>query len=488
MLLLLLACSSGASSASGASGASTRGIGLSGGGITGLLAAQCQLEHLHQGNFKFSVPSSTITTATASGGTLGYLVYHSTTAHSTASDGSTGIKPVTYPPSLNFSMAYADAKSNVVPAGTTWWANAINYLRNFSSSNSFSDVNTAMMDPADVAAPADDCKSWWVDLMETLFGLGYGVAPSEMRTSPSGDALITFAALEAKGCPIKRNQSSGVMQTAPEYLHTALVHSTEGGATLTAELGNGLTLLPSSSASGLSLLAASAWSTAFYSASIVESSVQYAAEQLAELAGKGLLMTGTASIGTGSTQQKAKVHLIDGGFVDTTGIVALLQRQTSKILVFYNNNDALAPAGPSGQEVATFAYLFGEDVPTDTMNTLGGPRFTKLFPNELYSSVIANLTNSSRLFASLKNVPVQVNTWLGIEKPYVLEELLILSNSPAAGFLDSFADPDIKANLSPLWPNRIPITMSSLDANLLCWYERFKLDRHADAITSFFQG
>jgi len=324
--------------------------------------------------------------------------------------------------------------------------------------------------------------------METLFGLGYGVAPSEMRTSPSGDALITFAALEAKGCPIKRNQSSGVMQTAPEYLHTALVHSTEGGATLTAELGNGLTLLPSSSASGLSLLAASAWSTAFYSASIVESSVQYAAEQLAELAGKGLLMTGTASIGTGSTQQKAKVHLIDGGFVDTTGIVALLQRQTSKILVFYNNNDALAPAGSSGQEVATFAYLFGEDVPTDTMNTLGGPRFTKLFPNELYSSVIANLTNSSRLFASLKNVPVQVNTWLGIEKPYVLEELLILSNSPAAAFLDSFADPDIKANLSPLWPNRIPITMSSLDANLLCWYERFKLDRHADAITSFFQG
>lgn len=109
--------------------------------------------------------------------------------------------------------------------------------------------------------------------------------------------------------------------------------------------------------------------------------------------------------------------------------------------------------------MATFAYLFGEDVPTDTMNTLGGPRFTKLFPNELYSSVIANLTNSSRLFASLKNVPVQVNTWLGIEKPYVLEELLILSNSPAAGFLDSFADPDIKANLSPLWPNRIPITM-----------------------------
>lgn len=119
------------------------------------------------------------------------------------------------------------------------------------------------MDPADVAAPADDCKSWWVDLMETLFGLGYGVAPSEMRTSPSGDALITFAALEAKGCPIKRNQSSGVMQTAPEYLHTALVHSTEGGATLKAELGNGLTLLPSSSASGLSLLAASAWSTAY---------------------------------------------------------------------------------------------------------------------------------------------------------------------------------------------------------------------------------
>lgn len=64
----------------------------------------------------------------------------------------------------------------------------------------------------------------------------------------------------------------------------------------------------------------------------------------AELAGVGLLMTATATVGAASSQEKKKVHLIDGGFVDTTGIVALLQRQTSKIMVFCNNNDELKPA------------------------------------------------------------------------------------------------------------------------------------------------
>ena len=67
----------------------------------------------------------------------------------------------------------------------------------------------------------------------------------------------------------------------------------------------------------------------------------------------------------------------------------------------------------------------------------------------------------------------------------MLDELLILSNSPAAGFVQAFVDPEIATNLSPLWPNRIPITMSPLDANMLCYYERFKLDKHAAAITSF---
>lgn len=75
----------------------------------------------------------------------------------------------------------------------------------------------------------------------------------------------------------------------------------------------------------------------------------------------------------------------------------------------------------------------------------------------------------------------------GVHQPYVLDELLILSNSAPAGFLASFKDPRIEASLSPLWPNRIPVTMSPLDANMLCWYERFKLEMHSDAIDTFFQ-
>ena len=151
----------------------------------------------------------------ASGGTLGYLVYHSTSsaggggAYKGAFVDAAAAKPVTYPPPLNFSQTLEQASSNDVPADTTWWANAINYLRNFSSA-----VDTRGLPEQQVgrrgggggrggagqaAMPADDSKGWWVDLMETLFSLGYGVQQSSIRTAPSGTALITFAALEASG-------------------------------------------------------------------------------------------------------------------------------------------------------------------------------------------------------------------------------------------------------------------------------------------------
>lgn len=37
-------------------------------------------------------------------------------------------------------------------------------------------------------------------------------------------------------------------------------------------------------------------------------------------------------------------------------------------------------AGPAYQETATFAYLFGADVPTDTQNTLGGQSDNSVTP------------------------------------------------------------------------------------------------------------
>jgi hypothetical protein len=44
-----------------------------------------------------------------------------------------------------------------------------------------------------------------------------------------------------------------------------------------------------------------------------------------------------------------------------------------KVFAMYNNNDDLLT-----MENASFAYLFGVDGPTDTMNSLAGPVLTKV--------------------------------------------------------------------------------------------------------------
>ena len=181
-------------------------------------------------------------------------------------------------------------------------------------------------------------------------------------------------------------------------------------------------------------------------------------------------------------------YLIDGGFVDTTGVTALLRRRVRRALLFYINNDALAPVGAGPQsEQASLAYLFGVGCRTDTMNSMAGPNLTQVFPSALYPGVIANLTNGAVLLSQLTQVPVLANSFLGIE-PYLLDELIILSSAPSAEFLATFADPAVRAHVDPQWPDRLPAGLSTFDANLLNEYERWKLDRHADTIAAFFSA
>ena len=176
---------------------------------------------------------------------------------------------------------------------------------------------------------------------------------------------------------------------------------------------------------------------------------------------------------------------MDGGFVDTTGIVSLLQRKEQSIVAFYNNNDNLTAAGTQN-EIASIAYLFGFNTTTDTQNSLAGPVLTQVFDTALYRPVITNLTDGGNLLAHLRNVPVQDNTYLGVQQ-YVLKDLYILSSQPTGEFLGMFTDSRIRANASPLFPNRFPLAMDTFNANLLCEYERFKLTKHWDEIASVFQ-
>ena len=261
-------------------------------------------------------------------------------------------------------------------------------------------------------------------------------------------------------------------------------------------------LLPDSSATNVSLLDAAAWSSAFWAATIVDSKAAYAAEKAAELLNLGVLISANAEVSKHwgarrhqdvgpASEDPFRVHLVDGGMVDTTGIVAMLQRGVSRILALYNNNDDLAHAARdknhSQSEQASVAYLFGVDVVTDSMNSLAGPKLTQVFPANLYPAVIANLTNGQN-FARLVNVPVYANHYLGIAANFTLDELIITANQPSDNFLDSFADTRIRAAVNPLWPNRMPLGLSAFDANLMCQFERWKLQQHRERLLAFFSA
>merc|ERR1711998_57314 len=103
----------------------------------------------------------------------------------------------------------------------------------------------------------------------------------------------------------------------------------------------------------ITLLDAMSYSSAFWAASIIESRVQY-------LALGNTLMADASS----------KLFFLDGGFLDTTGIVALLQQNVSSIIAFYNNNNDLRVLNSS------LAFLFGESTVTDSMNSLEGPELS----------------------------------------------------------------------------------------------------------------
>ena len=442
------------------------GVGYSGGGITAIAATLCGHHALLD---LLSITELNATVSTASGGTLGYLIHQSTlTSKSNAQNGRVS-HPIEFPPALSASLTLEQLSSSKAAAGYTWWANAVNYIPNVTS----------------LVAAGDDRVGWWQDVMATLFRLGYGVLAADVGAARGvGNLVMNSAMLRKAACPIKRATSGatpGVMEGASDMRHVS-VEAVPGAPLRARAIGN-LQLAPAS-ASNLSLLDGAAWSSAFYAAPIIESKGAFVAEEALEAVDKGLLVSATALDDAGAEET---VYLIDGGMVDTTGIAALLQRGVRRIFAWYNNNDALAPAGSAAQsESASFAYLFGVPQPTDTMNSLAGPNLTQVFAAELYPAVLANLTDPGVLLARLTNVSVLPNAYLGIGEGLVLDELLILSNARADAFLSSFDDARVGASVSPEWPDRMPTGFGALEANLLCEFQRWKVRRHAPVLRRFF--
>jgi hypothetical protein len=234
-------------------------------------------------------------------------------------------------------------------------------------------------------------------------------------------------------------------------------------------------------AKAVRVLAGGAMSSAFWAAPIIEASKLEFAAAKAALAGQLLppLPPGGAEA-EAEADRGGGLYALDGGFVDTSGISVLLRRRVDRMVVFLNKNSDLAAVN------STVSYLFGVATPTDTMNSLQGPALAQVFEAALFPEVIKNLTHPARLFASLSHVRVQRNEYFGVE-PYVLSKLLIISNQYSDVFLDEFRDPEVREKLDPRWPNKFEVGMPTFDANLMCVFAGWKVNRYAAQLQQVFR-
>mmetsp|Transcript_4533 Transcript_4533/g.5115 ORF Transcript_4533/g.5115 Transcript_4533/m.5115 type:complete len:241 (-) Transcript_4533:1688-2410(-) len=221
-----------------------------------------------------------------------------------------------------------------------------------------------------------------------------------------------------------------------------------------------------------STIQAGSFSSAFWAASIVQSSVQYA-------------LLKDALIDLSEPKSEESFYIMDGGILDTTGIVNLLRQKKERIVALYNNN-----AGSLTILESPIAYLFGVKTKTDSMNSLQGPKLAQVFPSDLFDEVLKNLTDTTldgpNMLATLNNVPVLRNKYFSVE-PYILRSLVIISLELSEPFLDSIPSKlEVKDHVSQDWPNDIPLGMSTLDANLLCSFTTWKLLQHEQTLSTIF--
>jgi len=407
------------------------GLAFSGGGITGIIGSICALNAVL--NEFPAINKSGLVYSTSSGGTIGVGLMANIASEMSI-------------PAYSANMTYAAANTQVTSADKPhWYGNVINYL----PSDGTGSGNSA------ASWRAGNTSGWWTKVIDLMFWEGYGVHDYDIT---AGDVkwLPNFGLLSKSGCPISRS-SSGVMKNAESDLQVA----TADMSTMSVSIPSGAKLVDA-----VSTLEVMSYSSSFWVAGIVESKLEYAL-------GKGSLQSGETDDGT-------KVYFTDGGMIDTTGIVAQLQQRTEHIIAFYNNNDNLEALN------STIAYLFGVAVDTDSQNAVEGPTLDQVFDSSLYNATIANLTDPSILRAMHVSLAVRDNAYLGV-KAYTVSTLMILSNQYSDDFLDT-VDSTIKGKLSTKWPNSFPISMGTLDANMLCTMQGWKVQRYASEINAVVEG
>lgn len=399
------------------------GLALSGGGTTGLLCALCVLNFMNETYPALFSPSYDILRlSTSSGGTVGTGLY-------------TNAGKKMWFPKYSADMTYAEAKEeNKSTSRPYWFANALNYLPSFTH-------NYMVNRTGNFDWPIE--PGWWIDVIDSAFYIGYDVHDYDIipGTIPW---YVNFGLMKKKACPFSID-SSGIYEDAVDNLHMAIMEMVSGDIT------------PKLNSTNVTTLDGMSYSSAFWVASIIENRVEY------------LLLRD-------SLMYNSEYYFTDGGLLDTTGIVALLKQKTKSIIAFYNNNDDLSDLN------STLAYLFGVSTTTNSQNSLEGPALGKVFTSENFDSIIANLTNPSILRAHAVGLEVLDNEYFGVEA-YTLKNLYILSNQYSKPFVDSFVDKDVANGLSKDFPNKFAVGMPTLDANVLCMFNQWKLQKYEDEIT-----
>jgi len=399
------------------------GLAFSGGGITGLLGALCVLNSMN-GTYPalFSRSNDILRFSTSSGGTIGTGLYWNA-----------GNKMEF--PNYSVDMKYAEAnQENTSSSHPYWFANALNYLPSFT--HKFEANRSGSFD-----LPIE--PGWWVNVIDAAFYIGYGVHDYDIipGTIPW---YVNFGLLKKKACPISLD-SSGIYDDAEDNIHMATMEMVSGDIT------------PKLPSTNVTTLDGMSYSSSFWVASIIENSLEY-------------------FVFHDSLPHNSEYYFTDGGLLDTTGIVALLQQKTQSIIAFYNNNDDLTELN------STFAFLFNVTTTTDSQNSLEGPPLGKVFNSEKFDQIIANLTNPSILRAHAVGLEVLENAYFGVEA-YTLKNLYIFSNQYSKEFVDSFVDKKIGDALSKDFPNKFSVGMPTLDANVLCMFNQWKLQKYEDEIT-----
>mmetsp|Transcript_48421 Transcript_48421/g.135842 ORF Transcript_48421/g.135842 Transcript_48421/m.135842 type:complete len:451 (+) Transcript_48421:237-1589(+) len=443
----------------------TVGLSFSGGGITGLLASTCVLNSLNTQFDTFS--TNDLAFSTTSGGTIGYGIF--TNAGPPGTD-------AMYFPEYDTSMSYDDANTELTGGKDYWFANANSYLeftaspkptakhRDVALTLGANETETAGTSAAmhkahsrmvGLGSALPSTSGWWRLAIDTCFYLGYGIHDYDI-TPGTRDWYVNMGLLKQNGCPISLD-SDGVYEDASGKLWLAVMDMVPG--TIANPQGYAVT-------DDVSTLDAMSYSSAFWVASIVESSAQY------------LLLSNTLMSASAKKDGTEKdFYWTDGGFVDTTGVVAHLQQQTSSIVTFYNNNDDLTELS------APWSFLFGVmGGGTDTMNHIEGPTLGQVFADSsLWDDVYTNLTDGSILRATLSNVEILENSYLGTTA-YTLDSLVIISNQYSDEFIDSFTDSQIKSKLDANFPNKFDVALPTLDANVLCMMQDYKVQTYADEL------